>query len=124
LPVLVQRDSRMEVTAGTMGGYGQPQINAVNLIRTLDLGMSPLEAISAPRWLVGGMDADEGGHPFVLSESGVPETTREVLRRAGFDVRAVGGHDEVLGHAHLIRVGSAGFDVGSDPRADGGALAN
>jgi len=35
----------------------------------------------------------------------------------------VGEHDEAVGHAHMIRTGPAGFDAGSDPRADGGALA-
>ena len=38
-------------------------------------------------------------------------------------VRAVGTQDEALGHAHLILAGAGGFDAGSDPRADGGALA-
>jgi len=129
LPVLVQRDGRLEMTAGTMGGYGQPQINALNLLRTLDLGMSPFEAVSAPRWLVGGLDPDQGGRPFVALEADVPEVTRDTLGRAGFEVQAMQArdqtwaHDEALGHAHLIRSGPGGFDAGSDPRADGGAMA-
>lgn len=123
MPVLVQREGRLAITTGTMGGYGQPQINAVNLIRTLDLGLSPLEALAAPRWLVGGMDPEGDGRPFVLVESDVPGTTRDALSRAGYGIQTVGAHDEALGHAHLIVVAPAGFEAASDPRADGGAKA-
>ena len=31
--------------------------------------------------------------------------------------------DEAVGHSHLILPSPDGLDVGSDPRADGGALA-
>ena len=106
-----------------MGGYAQPQINAVNLIRTLSLGMGPLEAIAAPRWLVGGMDPDAEGGSFVVAEADVPEGTLDTLRRAGFGIEMVGEHDEALGHAHLIRADPDGLEAGSDPRADGGAMA-
>ena len=123
MPVLVQRDGRTAVTAGSMGGYGQPQINAMNLIRTRTLGMTPGDAIAAPRWLVGGMDPDAEGRSFILAEADVPEGTLDALREAGFAIETVGEHDEALGHAHLICAGSDGLEAGSDPRADGGALA-
>jgi hypothetical protein len=32
--------------------------------------------------------------------------------------------DEAVGHSHLILVADGSFDVGTDPRADGGALAS
>jgi gamma-glutamyltranspeptidase len=122
MPVLVQRDGRFEATTGTMGGYGQPQINAMNLVRSFDLGLAPADAVAAPRWLVGGMDpgADD---PSVVAEAGVPEIVRTHLQDAGFRVDTVGERDEAVGHAHLIRLGTAGFAAGSDPRSDGGALA-
>lgn len=122
MPVLVQRGGRFEATTGTMGGYGQPQINSMDLIRSFDLGRSPGEVVAAPRWLVGGMDpgTDE---PSVVVEAGVPDIVRTDLQEAGFRVDTVGEQDEAVGHAHLIRLDTVGFVAGSDPRADGGALA-
>lgn len=122
LPVLVQRAGRFEAAAGTMGGYGQPQINAMNLIRAFDLGLAPADAVAAPRWLVGGMERGTGGLR-VQAEADVPEIVRERLQEAGFGVDTIGEEDEAVGHAHLIRLGTAGFIAGSDPRSDGGALA-
>ena len=69
------------------------------------------------------MDPDEGSTPFVLAEADVPEAALGVLRHAGFGIETVDEHDEGLGHSHLIRVGSAGLEAGSDPRADGGSMA-
>ncbi len=122
VPVLVQRAGRFEAAAGTMGGFGQPQINAMNLIRAFDLGLSPADAVAAPRWLVGGMERGTRG-PRVKAEGDVPEIVRTRLQEAGFGVDTIGEQDEAVGHAHLIRLGTAGFIAGSDPRSDGGALA-
>jgi gamma-glutamyltranspeptidase len=123
MPVLVQREGHPAFATGTMGGFAQPQINAMNLIRALDLRMPPADALAAPRWLVQGMDPEAGASPFVLVEADVPTETLERLQGSGFRVDTVGEHDEAVGHAHMIRTGPAGFDAGSDPRADGGALA-
>jgi gamma-glutamyltranspeptidase len=121
MPVLVQGNGALRATAGSMGGYGQPQINAFNLIRAFDLGMSPAEAVAAPRWLVEGLDRGTGT-PTVQVDAGVPEEARAALRHSGFGVEPTEA-DEPLGHAHMIRVVAGGFEAGSDPRADGGALA-
>ena len=60
MPVVVQRAGRLEAVAGTMGGYAQPQIIAMMLVRAFDLGMHPADAVAAPRWLVGGMSPRAG----------------------------------------------------------------
>jgi hypothetical protein len=55
----------------------------------------------------------------------VPPETVERLKDAGFRVHRLRDRDEAVGHSHLILVGTDGsFDVGTDPRADGGALAS
>ena len=41
MPALAHREGRLAAVAGTMGGYAQPQINAMTLIRAFDLGMTP-----------------------------------------------------------------------------------
>ncbi len=120
MPVLVHREGRLAAVAGSMGGAAQPQINAQNLIRALDLGMSAGDAVAAPRWTVWG----QPGEGSVLVEGRVPDDTSARLRDAGFRVDRVEDVDEAVGHAHLILARpQGGFDVGSDPRADGGALA-
>jgi len=122
-PVTVQRAGRLEAVAGTMGGSAQPQILATILLRALRLGMSPAEAVAAPRWLVGGM-APEGEQPITIAESDVPASTVQVLKEAGYRVDTVGERDEAVGHSHMVRAVAHGFDAGSDPRADGGAMAS
>lgn len=121
LPVLVHRNGRLVAVAGSMGGAQQPQINAQNLIRLFDLGAAPHEAVAAPRWTV--WDTDEG--PVAWAEGLVPVETTDRLRDVGLRVLALADLDESIGHAHLIHSPPGGpFEAGSDPRADGGALAS
>ena len=123
LPVLVHRDGRLVAVTGTMGGGAQPQIDALSLIRAFDLGMDAQAAVSAPRWLVGGMDI-RNDERMLIAEASVPDPTRDSFQEAGYRTEDVGHVDEDVGHAHLIRVLEDGtFEAGSDPRADGGASA-
>ena len=119
MPVLVHREGRLAAVAGSMGGESQPQINAENLIRAFDLGMRAGDAVAAPRWTVWG----EAGEGTVEVEGRVQDDVGARLQGAGFRIDALEDVDESVGHAHLILTSSEGFDVGSDPRADGGALA-
>jgi gamma-glutamyltranspeptidase/glutathione hydrolase len=123
LPVVVHRDGRLAALAGTMGGGGQPQIDAMSLIRAFDMGMDPAAAVAAPRWLVGGMSLGTTERALV-AESSVPGSTREAFERAGYTVETVGELDGAVGHAQLLLAhGDGTLEVGSDPRADGSAAA-
>ncbi|MGZ6546045.1 MAG: gamma-glutamyltransferase, partial [Actinomycetota bacterium] len=63
--------------------------------------------------------------PFAWAEGLVPVATAERLGAAGFGVHRLADVDEAVGHAHLIVARPDGsFEVGTDPRADGGALAS
>lgn len=120
MPVLVHHDGRLAAVAGSMGGASQPQINAQNLIRAFDLGMGAGETIAAPRWTVWGQPHDG----IVRAEGSVPNATTARLEEVGFRIDRLDDVDESVGHAHVILARPDGmFDVGSDPRADGGALA-
>ncbi len=124
MPVLVHRGDRLAAAAGTMGGYAQPQINAENLLRAFAGHRSAAEVLGAPRWLVGGMDV-EPDPPFVLAERGLPEATTAAIARAGYRLELVEAPSEEVGQAHLIlTLPDGSFDVASDPRADGGAMAS
>ena len=119
MPALVHRGGRLAAVSGSMGGASQPQIIAQNLIRAFDLGMPAAEAIAAPRFTVWNDVV-----PLALVEGLVLDATRDRLEESGFRVEATDDLDEAVGQAHLIVVRPDGsFDVGSDPRADGGALA-
>jgi gamma-glutamyltranspeptidase/glutathione hydrolase len=124
MPVLAHRDGRLAAVSGSMGGYAQPQLNATSLIRAFDLGMTPLDALAAPRWLVNGMDT-EGPEPIVTVERSVPLETSRALEAEGLRLDLLEDLDEAVGHSHLIIVGpDGGFEVATDQRADGAALAS
>ncbi|MEP7059942.1 MAG: gamma-glutamyltransferase [Actinomycetota bacterium] len=122
MPVMVQRGGELDIVAGTMGGSAQPQINAINLLRCLDLGMTPADAIAAPRWLIGGKDP-ETGDPFMEVETSVATRAVDAFRNDGFEIRERPDTSGDLGHSHIIRATPEGFVVGSDPRADGSGAA-
>jgi gamma-glutamyltranspeptidase len=122
MPVLVHRGERLVAATGAMGGGGQPQINFQDLVRAFELGMDPGAAVSAPRWLMGGMDLHPGRS--VELEAGVPTWVRDAFERSGFALTLLGEWDDGVGHAHLIRVAEDGTLVAAtDPRADGDAAA-
>lgn len=121
-PVLVHRDGRLAAVSGSRGGGGQPQINAMSIVRAFDLGMDVAAVLDAPRWLVGGMDLRAGR--WIEAESRVPLAVADAMGRHGFDVRPLEAYDGAVGHAHLIHVAADGsFEVATDPRADGAAAA-
>jgi gamma-glutamyltranspeptidase / glutathione hydrolase len=119
MPVLVHDERGLAAVGGSMGGYGQPQINAHTVIRAMTLGEPPHAAVAAPRWLI---DSEPDSLvPVALVEDTVPGEVPERLAAAGFVPETVPIHSEGLGHAHLIRVRPNALAAGSDPRADGSA---
>ncbi|HTG48723.1 MAG TPA: gamma-glutamyltransferase [Actinomycetota bacterium] len=122
MPALVHDERGLAAVAGTMGGYGQPQIDAQTIAHAIVAGRSAADAIAAPRWIIERREPGDAG-PLALVEEGLPTPVVDAIASAGFATLPVGRRTEALGHAHLIRLGPGGFDVGSDPRADGGAAA-
>jgi gamma-glutamyltranspeptidase/glutathione hydrolase len=82
-------------------------------------GMSPQDAISAPRWLLG----RTWGNPSdtLKLESRFDASVFEGLRARGHEVESLGEFDESVGHAGaLIRTRDGTLTGGYDPRSDGG----
>lgn len=123
MPVAVHRAGDLVALTGTRGGHGQPQIDLMTLVRSFDLGLDPSEAVAGPRWLVGGMSPLRAD-PWIQVEGSVPGTVKDSFGRNGFRVETVGEVDPAVGHAQLLRIGGGTLLAGSDPRADGGALAS
>jgi gamma-glutamyltranspeptidase len=123
MPVAVHRDGDLVALTGTRGGHGQPQIDLMTLVRAFDLGLDPFEAVAASRWLVGGMSPLQG-EPWIEAEGSVPEAVRASFASAGFEVETLAQVDRAVGHAQLLRIDGEMLVAGSDPRADGGAMAS
>lgn len=115
IPGLVLKNEQPTHVFGTMGGDGQPQIHLQLLERLLVDGMSPQEAVSAPRWVVSAADGS------ITMESSFDNDLVADLRRRGHDVTTTTELDSSMGHAHVIKVQSDGtYRAGADPRTDSG----
>ncbi len=106
---------------GTMGGDGQPQTQCAIFTRVGVFGMSPQEAISAPRWLLG----RTWGNPSdtLKLESRFDAAVFDGLEARGHEVERLAEFDESVGHAGaLIRARDGGLTGGYDPRSDGAVV--
>ena len=118
-PAMLLRDGRPCLVYGTMGGEGQPQTQAAIVTRIVDFGMTPQDAIAAPRWLHGrtwGASSND-----LKLESRIDAGTVEELRRRGHPVKVVDAYAESMGHAGAILIDpETGVRYGAaDPRGDG-----
>jgi gamma-glutamyltranspeptidase/glutathione hydrolase len=117
MPAMVTRDSNLAWVVGTMGGKAQPQILVQVLLR-LFAGQTPLEAVAAPRWVVGGLEVDQVDE-IAYVESPVRTAAREGIQ-ARLPVVDLASHDEATGHAQVVAVLDDGtLAAASDPRSDG-----
>lgn len=120
MPVLVTEQEEVRWVSSTMGGQAQPQIHVQILLRAMT-GAAPMEAVGAPRWVVGARQPGNTTSTIVLEEDGSPDAERS-LRGEGFAISPVAPHSERVGHANLIEVDVHGrFRAASDPRSDGSA---
>ncbi|QVK24855.1 gamma-glutamyltransferase [Shewanella dokdonensis] len=118
-PALARLNDGSVMPYGSMGGDGQPQTQAIVFERIINRGMSPQDAIAAPRWLLGrtwGQTSDT-----LKLENRVAASTLEHLRALGHDLEIYPPYDDMMGHAGAIRRFSSGaVEAGYDPRSDGG----
>jgi gamma-glutamyltranspeptidase / glutathione hydrolase len=112
IPAAVTRDDgSLRYVLGVAGGFMQPQAQVQLLVRMLAEGMTPQEAIDAPRFkiLFGGDVAVEPGHPLLAA---MPEAGERPSGPEGFGgAQVVGWHGEHLmagadarrgGHAEVL----------------------
>lgn len=118
IPALATQGDDLWACFGVMGGFMQPQGHLQMLISLLDLGLSPQEALDAPRWCV--LDGEPAGR--VAVEAGAGEALIAALRARGHDIAVTAGMERlVFGAGQIIRrdAGSGVLTGGSDPRRDG-----
>lgn len=118
-PAMLLKDGKPYLVYGTMGGEGQPQTQAAIVTRIVDFGLTPQEAIAAPRWLYGrtwGAASND-----LKIEGRVPHGVCEELRKRGHPIKRVQDYTDTMGHAGAILIDQkTGLLQGAtDPRGDG-----
>ena len=126
-PVIVTKDGKPVLTCGTPGADTQVQTNLQLVTHLLDFGMTPQEAVSAPRWR-SLQNPMESTIPHVCSndlqlENRLPASVQDSLSRRGHELELVGdwggpGSAQVI----MVHPESGALIGGSDPRRDGYAI--
>ncbi len=107
---------------GVMGGFMQPQGHVQVLSALVDDGLDPQAALDLPRFRI---DVEEAGGRVALEE-GIPSQVVSDLEKLGHLVHGVSGYDRSLfgrGQVILRDAETGVLCAGSDPRADGCAMA-
>jgi oxamate amidohydrolase len=120
MPVLVEQHDGGITALGAMGGRAQPQIHA-QLIQRVEDGLSPADAVAAPRFIVEAME--EGStSPYVMAEQHLDHSVLEGLQRSSYEVQVIPAGTDEVGHAMICRRSASGrLESGADPRSDGAA---
>jgi gamma-glutamyltranspeptidase/glutathione hydrolase len=116
-----ESDGSLFGAVGVMGGFMQPQ-GHLQVFLALAQGLNPQAVLDMPRFCISGGTA--GGE--VSLEEGIPGRTVADLAARGHPVRKVSGWNRALfGRGQVILRDSATgvLTGGSDPRADGCAMA-
>ncbi|THV07664.1 gamma-glutamyltranspeptidase [Dendrothele bispora CBS 962.96] len=137
IPAMATRGDELFMCYGVMGGFMQPQGHLQVLLNMLR-GFTPQASLDAPRFCIsaGTPDTDTRGagvagdiNSEVYFEEGIPEETVAKLREMGHDARVASGFSRaLLGRGQVIQKindpsGRTVWAAGSDPRADGHAVA-
>ena len=126
-PVIVTKDGKPVLACGTPGADTQVQTNLQLVTHILDFGMTPQEAVSAPRWR-SLQNPMESTIPHTCSnhlqlETRFSSDVQEELAKRGHELQLVGDWGGP-GSAQMIKVHpkSGALIGGSDPRTDGYAV--
>ena len=117
-PTMALREGALAFTLGTPGGDGQTQSIVQIVNNLLMFGMSPQEAVEAPRF------RSYGGLDVALEDRVAPEAVAG-LEAKGHELRVIHGWTATFGGAQMIFVepGSGTLTVASDPRREAYGIA-
>ncbi|HSJ29298.1 MAG TPA: gamma-glutamyltransferase family protein [Acidimicrobiia bacterium] len=115
-PTVILRDGAPWMVVGAPGGWSISSAVSQAISNVVDFGMSPVEAVSAPR-------LHSEGTP-VYAELRVSRRTVEAMRARGMDVvHSLHNYDPAFASVQLALVDGGVFKGGADPRRLGGAVA-
>ena len=114
IPAMIRKDGKVVVSYGVMGGQYQSTGHARMLTNLVDFGMSPQQALDAPRCFAepydGRLHIERGYFPDV----------RAALEAKGHELFTP---ETPIGGAQMIRIHENGvYEGASDPRKDGCAI--
>ena len=113
-PTIVFRDGSPWFVLGAPGGWSITSAVLQQISNVVDFGMSPVEAVVAPR-------LHSEGTP-VFCESRVPQRTVDALRDRGVPVQqSLYAYHASFARPQSVLVTESGWRAASDPRSDGGA---
>lgn len=117
-PLLVTDDGGLRLTIGTPGGHGQPQFLTQVYFNLFGFGMTPQQAVEAPRYI------HNNGRRSQI-EDRIPASVRSALTERGHQVSAVSGWTATFGGVQLIYIDpkSGARRTGADPRREAYAIA-
>jgi len=116
-PAMVLRPDRsLMMVVGTPGGDGQPQTLVQVITNIMQFGLTPQQAVEAPRfrWY---------GRERVGVEPGVTAEVREALTRRGHQVTLQEPSEEFGGAQVILVTPTGGRVAGADPRREAYAIA-
>ena len=124
IPAMATRlaDDSLYASFGVMGGFMQPQGHVQVISGLVDDGFDPQTVLDQPRFCI--EDGTVGGR--VALETGISAQVLEHLRGMGHPLYPVSGQERALfgrGQIILRDPQTAALQGGSDPRADGCAMA-
>ena len=115
IPGMLEKDGKIVMSFGVMGGHYQAMGHLQFLTRVFDYGLDVQAAQDAPRFMVDPFTGE------VEIEGAVPESVVEELRSRGHEIaraiRPIGGSQAVA-----INWDNGVLTGGSDPRKDGCAI--
>jgi gamma-glutamyltranspeptidase/glutathione hydrolase len=131
IPAMATRpeDGALIASFGVMGGFMQPQGHVQVIVALVDDRLDPQAALDRPRFCieaVGPSQWDGAQDSKVALEDGIPAATLASLAAMGHPMTPVSGHERaIFGRGQIIlRDPETGVLCGgSDPRADGCAMA-
>jgi gamma-glutamyltranspeptidase/glutathione hydrolase len=114
IPAMATRDGKPWAIFGTMGGEGQPQIQAQVLVNLVDHQLDPAEAVARPRIRV------QAGGARTSIEADYPQAAE--LARRDRTLQLMPRHHHSFGHSQAIVIdGPNLWRAAADPRSDGSA---
>ena len=125
-PVLARGPDGTNIVVGSPGGQGSLQTIVQMLVNVIDFGMTPQQAVEAPRFLSYGRRAfiDKFGpdhDPTALAvEDRIPIEVRDELARRGHSIELLGAWSHAVGAGAMVsRRPNGVLEGGTDPRRDG-----
>jgi len=118
-PTIVLKDGKPFLALSTPGGDNQDQALLQVLLNIIEFGMSPQEAVEAPRFQTEHFFSSFGNHEFspgkLNLESRIPKATAERLTALGHQVSVTGDWSNSSAPT-VIKISNGVLDGGADPR--------